>query len=272
MLSMAVNHMAVPNMRYGEVLSLAAKLGCVGVEFRNDLHAPLFDGEPAKAAKTTARASGQRILALAEIKAFNELTEDRLPEAQGIIAAAKGCGAEGVSLIPRNGGPALEKSAAMAGLRRAFALLKPLFDDAGLLGFVEPLGFETSTLRLKADALEAIDSIGGIATFRLIHDTFHHCLGGETEIYPNETAIVHVSGVTKADLAPADMKDEDRGLVDGADQLGNVVQLRSLISRGFDGPISFEPFAPEIHALDYPGAAIAASMEFLRSELAAIAA
>ena len=272
MLSMAVNHMAVPNMRFDAVLSLSAKLGCVGVEFRNDLRSALFDGLPAESAKTAASARGQRILALAEIKMFNELTESRLPEVQGIIALARDCGAEGVSLIPRNGGPTLEKSEAMSGLERALAMLKPLLDDAGLLGFVEPLGFATSTLRLKREALEAIDNVDGNTTFRLIHDTFHHCLSGETELYPNETAIVHVSGVANTDLAPADMLDAHRVLVDRTDQIGNVAQLRTLLSRGYDGPISFEPFAPEIHALDNPGVALAASMSFLSTELAAIAA
>lgn len=272
MLPMAVNHMAVPNMRFDAVLSLSADLGCVGVEFRNDLEAPLFDGMPAIAAKSAAEDNGQRILALAEIKAFNELTSDRLPEVKSLISTAQSCGAEGVSLIPRNGGPHSDNSNRRARLLDALATLKPLLEEANLLGFVEPLGFESSTLRRKSEALEAIDNVGGTATFRLIHDTFHHCLSGESDIYPHETAIVHVSGVTDPNLSHAEMRDEHRGLVDGADQLGNVRQLRSLLSRGFDGPISFEPFAPEIHALDDPGAAIAASMNYLRDELAAIAA
>ncbi len=272
MLSMAVNHMAVPRMRFDAVLELSAELGCVGVEFRNDLSAPLFDGETAEAAKSAAHACGQKILALAEVKAFNELTEARLPDVQRIIAAAQTCGAEGVSLIPRNGGPAGKGSDAKSRLRDALLLLKPLLDDANLLGFIEPLGFETSTLRFKSDALEAIENVCGTGTFRLIHDTFHHCLSGETELYPSETAIVHVSGVTNADLSPADMRDQHRGLVDRSDRLGNVVQLRSLMSGGYDGPISFEPFAPEIHALEDPGTALAASINFLRTELAAIAA
>jgi 2-keto-myo-inositol isomerase len=272
MLAMAVNHMAVPNMRFDAVLSLSAKLGCVGVEFRNDLDVRLFNGEPADAAKEAAKSCGQRILALAEVKAFNELTDDRLPEVRNIIEIAQSSGAEGVSLIPRNGGPKLERQEARARLTGTLAALKPLLDEANLLGFVEPLGFESSTLRLKSEALEAIDEIGGNATFRLIHDTFHHCLSGETELFPNETAIVHVSGVANPALSSAEMQDKDRGLVDNGDQLGNVVQLRALLSRGYKGPISFEPFAPEIHALENPGAAIARSMKFLRTELAVIAA
>jgi len=272
MLPMAVNHMAVPSMRFDALLSFSAELGCVGVEFRNDLAAPLFNGETANAAKNAAEENGQRILALAEIKAFNELTDDRMPEAEKTISEARSCGAEGVSLIPRNGGPHREYSDAKARLLYALTALKPLLEEANLLGFVEPLGFESSTLRLKSEALEAIGNVGGTETFRLIHDTFHHCLSGETEIYPIETAIVHVSGVAEPNLSRTVMRDEHRGLVDTSDRLGNVVQLRSLLSRGFDGPISFEPFAPEIHALDDPGTAIAASMNYLRDELAAIAA
>ena len=46
----ALNHMTTPNLGYAEFLDLAARLGCVGVEVRNDIARPLFDGmHPAEA-------------------------------------------------------------------------------------------------------------------------------------------------------------------------------------------------------------------------------
>jgi 2-keto-myo-inositol isomerase len=48
----ALNHMTVPNLGYREFLDLAAKLGCVGVEVRNDIARPLFDDlDPAEAGR-----------------------------------------------------------------------------------------------------------------------------------------------------------------------------------------------------------------------------
>ena len=50
---------------------------------------------------------------------------------------------------------------------------------------IEPLGFAESSLRLKREAVEAIDSVGGAHAFRLIHDTFHHAVAGERELFPD---------------------------------------------------------------------------------------
>ena len=56
------------------------------------------------------------------------------------------------------------------------------------------------------------------------------------------------------------------------DRLGNVEQLAALRAAGWSGPVSFEAFAPEIHALADPAAAVTTSMNFIGSELAAKAA
>jgi 2-keto-myo-inositol isomerase len=61
-------------------------------------------------------------------------------------------------------------------------------------------------------------------------------------------------------------------LVNASDRLGNVAQIAALQAGGYAGPVSFECFAPEVHALADPGRAIGASFEFIRSELAAKAA
>ena len=41
MLPFALNHMTTPNLGWESFLDLAKGLGCVGVEFRNDLKPPL---------------------------------------------------------------------------------------------------------------------------------------------------------------------------------------------------------------------------------------
>jgi 2-keto-myo-inositol isomerase len=49
--------------------------------------------------------------------------------------------------------------------------------------------------------------------------------------------------------------------VDAGDRLENIAQIRALLAAGYDGPFSFEPFAPEVHGLPDPEAALRASMD-----------
>jgi 2-keto-myo-inositol isomerase len=120
--------------------------------------------------------------------------------------------------------------------------------------------------------VDAIEALGAQGRFRLVHDTFHHHLAGGGPIFPEHTGMVHVSGVVDPHLSIGEMGDQHRGLVDGADRLGNLAQLAALEAAGYRGPVSFEAFAPETHALADPVAALRASMDFMRSHLAAKAA
>jgi len=49
-------------------------------------------------------------------------------------------------------------------------------------------------------------------SYKLLHDTFHHYLSGETEFFPKETGLVHVSGLLPGKTKAA-TTDEDRILV-----------------------------------------------------------
>jgi 2-keto-myo-inositol isomerase len=122
-------------------------------------------------------------------------------------------------------------------------------------------------LRTKRQAVEAIDESGGADVFRLVHDTFHHHLAGETELFPERTGIVHISGVVDPAVAVDEMLDPHRVLVDHVDRLENVSQIRALLARGFQGPYSFEPFAPEVHQLADLGSALRASMDYVAAQV-----
>jgi 2-keto-myo-inositol isomerase len=63
------------------------------------------------------------------------------------------------------------------------------------------------------------------------------------------------------------MRDSHRVLVGPKDRLGNIAQLKALRAGGYDGPISFEPFAAELRSLTDPARAIADSMQFIRAWL-----
>lgn len=268
MLPRALNHMAVPAMRYDAFLELARDLGCAGVEFRNDLDGPLFGEQDPATVQALAGRMGLRILTLAEVKSFNDWTDARRDAARALMQVAVACGAEAVSLIPRNDGLGLGNGERQGNLRVALRELLPLLDEHDLIGLVEPLGFETCALRQKSEAVEAIEALGAAHRFRLVHDTFHHMLAGGGPVFADHTGIVHVSGVTDPRLSINEMRDEHRVLVDGRDRLENVEQLRRLVAKGYGGPVSFEPFSPEVHALSDPAAALAGSFDFVAGRLA----
>jgi len=268
----ALNHMTVARMGFRDLVATAAALGCVGIELRNDLPQPLFDGLDPAEAGAIVRDHGLRILALAEVKRFNDWSADKAAEARALMRIAVACGAEAVSLIPRNDNLGMGNGERQANLRLALRELAPILEDHGLVGLVEPLGFDICALRHKSEAVEAIAALGVTERFRLVHDTFHHHLAGAGPFFAQQTGIVHLSGVVDATLAAADMTDAHRGLVDAADRLGNVTQIRALRAAGYAGPLSFEAFAPQTHALADPVAAIAASFEFIEAQLAAEAA
>jgi 2-keto-myo-inositol isomerase len=265
--SFAINHMAVPGRRWDALLDMARALGCVGVELRNDLGRPLFDGDDPAQVREKAHADGLRIVGLSQVYPFNDWSDAVRAEVEALIADAVACGAETISLIPRNDGRGLGNGERQANLRLALREIAPLLDGTGLVALVEPLGFATSSLRRKAEAVEAIESLGLADRFKLVHDTFHHCLAGGGPLFPTHTGIVHISGVVDPHVAVGEMLDGHRVLVDGRDRLGNIDQIAALREAGYRGVYSFEPFSPDVHALADPEAALRESMGFVRDAL-----
>ncbi|WP_372573498.1 TIM barrel protein [Ruegeria jejuensis] len=264
--------MTVPRLSARGLLTMASALGCTGVEFRNDLNSPLFDGEDPKDIGAAARAAELRILALAEVKAFNDAPSDKLPAALDLMQMAAACGAEGVSLIPQVATGSTGRDTQRLALRAALEVLQAPLEDHGLTGLIEPLGFAQSTVRFKSDVVAVLDDMNRPACFGIVHDTFHHHLAGEDSIHAKVTALVHISGITDPAPTSEQMVDTHRVLVDADDRLGNLPQLHALQAAGYDGPVSFEAFAPEIHNMAQPAQALARSQEFITSHLARRAA
>lgn len=272
MLPFALNHMTTPKLGWAAFLDLAKSLGCVGVEFRNDLPGALFDGANPADVGAAVKARGLRFLALAEVKMFNDWSDAKRAEAEALMQIAVAAGAEAVSLIPRNDGVATARAESRAVTELALRELLPMLKAHGLKAMVEPLGFEVCSLRYKDILADVIDAVDGRGTYFMVHDTFHHHLAGGGAIFPELTGIVHVSGVVDPGVSVSDMRDGHRVLVDAADRLGNVAQIIALRDAGYAGPISYEPFATSVHDLADPASALATSMEFIRSGVAAKAA
>lgn len=268
----ALNHMTVPRLSYRRFVGMAAELGCVGVEVRNDLGNALFDGLDATEAGALAAEHNLRIFAVAEVSAFNDGSARALESLETLAPLAASCGAAGVSLIPRNDGLESDLSTRRLRLRETLSQFAPVLERHGVLGFVEPLGFTQSSLRRKAEAVEAIESLGVAGHFRLVHDTFHHYTAQDDDFFPEHTGMVHVSGVADSSPVRSELTDADRVLVDQRDRLDNLGQLQTLIDGGYDGPVSIEAFSPEIHALTAPGTVLSDSFHYMRSGLTASAA
>jgi len=264
----AINHIAAPNMTPGEFFQLAKSLGLSDVEIRNDLDGnAIIDGTPAAEVRAAAAEAGVRIATINALQRFNEWTPEREREAIELADYARDVGASALVLVPVNAGSGQADGERQANLRTALTALKPILEQRGLMGFVEPLGFEICSLRSKREAVAAIKAIGGEGRFKLVHDTFHHHLAGEPELFPAMTGLVHISGVTDPDVTVSDMRDPHRVLVDADDRLGNIGQMRALLDQGYKGLFSFEPFAPEVQALDDLAEAISASMDTIKAGL-----
>ncbi len=254
----ALNHMVQPQLPLPAFFELARQVGCDAVEIRNDIAGQaILDGTPAAEVRSLAVDAGVEILTINALQRFNDWSATREREAAALAAYARDCGAGAIILVPTNDGVSISGERLRDALRR----LEPILADAGIVGLVEPLGFAACSLRSKAEAVASIADVGGARTFRLVHDTFHHHLAGEPQLFPHSTGLVHVSGVTDPALSVADMRDAHRVLVDARDRIGNVEQIGALVAGGYGGPVSFEPFSEEMRHLPDPAAAVRASMQ-----------
>ena len=257
MIRRALNQKTCRRLSFEQFLDLAASLNCVGVEPRNDLGRPFFDGLSAREAATMARARGLSFLGLSEVYGFNVWSDERARQIAELIQVAEASGAKTISLIP-----SVDDRPTMP-LRDVMREILPLLAGKSVLPLIEPIGFETSSVRGKAELVEAIEAVGG---FGLVHDTFQHCIAGETEIFPEHTAVVHISGISDPATALDAAQDAHRILVDADDRCDNLGQIRRFLAAGFTGAFSFE--CTEAALLErVTGAEIRQSFAFIEGSL-----
>lgn len=264
----ALNHIATPKLRLAQFLDLAQKLGIDEVEIRNDLPGvEIADGTAPDEVKREAQARGITILSINALYPFDVWTTDTAERAKQLAAYAQACGAQALVLCPLN---SLEDERSpgrrAADLRSALSGLAAILGDHGVLGLVEPLGFGECSLRTKSAAIAAIDEVGASNSFKVLHDTFHHYLAQEKEIFPERTGLVHISGVEDKSLEIAQIRDAHRVLVGPADRMDNVGQIKALRAGGYGGPLSMEPFAASVHELPDPAAALHESFAYVARE------
>jgi 2-keto-myo-inositol isomerase len=273
LVTFALNHMVAPRRTIPELVALARELELEAIEIRNDLPGvPIADGTPPAEVRRAAEAGGVRILSINALQRFNDWSPARAGEARTLVTYAKGCGAAALVLCPvndRSWQPS--ESERQAKLREALRGLEPILAGADIIGLVEPLGFQASSLRTKQDAVEAIEELDLGDHFRLVHDTFHHYLSGEPRMFPEHTGLVHISGVEDASLPLERIRDEHRVLVGPDDLSTSLLQILGLME-GYGGPYSFEPFAASVQALPDIAGALETSMHWIDREIARLPA
>ena len=254
----ALNRSCAPQLPLADFIALAVASGAGAVEIRNDIEGrECADGTPAVELRARLAEAGLEVASVNALQRFNDWTPERAREAEAIIAYAAALGAPGVVLCPRHDeGHGWSGAEAEAKLRDGLRQLRPILQDHGVTGFVEPLGMRGSTLKRQSMAVAAIGEIDGWAEYRLCYDTFQFFRCGDDRLFPEHIALAHMSGIAPADLArtdlaPADLAPDallepDRGLIFAGDRVGNIARLRALRAAGYAGVISMEPFSPAV--------------------------
>jgi len=264
------NHMVSPSLTPDALVDAAVQAGAVAIELRNDIGAnSITDVETARRVGAKAKDRGLEVRSINALYPFNVWNDERARQLESLAKLAAASGAVGLVMCPLNEGKMLEATPEKAaGLRAALKGIHAILSEYGVKGFVEPLGFPVSSLRFKREALAAIDDVDGGGVLSLVHDTFHHRGAGERDLFAKRTGLVHISGLEDPSISFADMLDQHRVLVGPKDRLGNVEQLKQLYADGFDGIVSFEPFAESVHDLALPVAAVRESMAYVQRAVA----
>lgn len=253
----SLNRIIYPGLHLEKFFKLAVDLNLKKVELRNDLPGVgIIDAYSPQQARELSDQYGIQIITINALQHFNlgTMLPGRIAELRELAALSASIACEAIVLCPHNDvndsrSPEQCFTEAVAALK-AFA---PIFEENGLMGYVEPLGFEESSLRSLVTAMKAIQE-SGCERYKIVHDTFHHHLGPDTlETLENEydvsyTGLIHISGVESA-IPVNHFRDAHRILVSSADHLKSREQVEKLIALGYSGDISFEPFAEDVHQM-----------------------
>jgi 2-keto-myo-inositol isomerase len=249
---LCLNRVIKPQIPLEEFLKFTADLDIKYVEVRNDFtDKGVLDGLSDAALKNAFQKTGVKALTINALYPFEDVTvlKQNMNKLKDLITEAKRIDCPQIVLCPLNDANDQRSPAQRADeLVTALTAYGPLFAEAKMIGLVEPLGFAICSLRTKKAALEGIARCDYPESYQLLHDTFHHYLSGETEFFPKQTAIIHISGVLAGKNKEA-ITDQDRILVTKDDIMDNRGQVAALLGAECTAPISYEPFSSQVRAL-----------------------
>ena len=157
-LKFAINRMSAPRLPFAAFAAMSQRLGVGAIEIRNDLAGvEINDGASASSIKAIAAGHGLAIGSINALQRFEQYDAGREREALAMARYAQDCGAEALVLCPTNSlQDSRDADKRHADLVHALTQLKPLLQDHGLRGLIEPLGFVECAVRCKSQALRAI--------------------------------------------------------------------------------------------------------------------
>lgn len=262
-ITLALNRTCLPHRPLSDFIDLARTVGVSAVEIRNDIAGQEFaNGLPAPELKSRLDDAGLHLASVNALQRFNHWTPERATEARALITYAAALGAPGLVLCPAHlPGDGQSHADLCAGL----SALKPMFADAGITGYVEPLGMRHSTMNRQAQAVAALNDIDGWPNFALCYDTFQHYRSSDDQLFANRIGLIHISGIARPDLTPTDLTEPDRGFVFLGDRVGNVARLQAMITAGYSGYVSVEPFSPATQQDPEIASRLKASLDYLKA-------
>jgi len=272
--NISLNRILFPAGSLEEFFKLSSDMGLSKIELRNDLQGiGIIEPYSPQQVKLFCEKYDIKILTINALQKFNlgAVLPEVLAQLKELIRLSVAIDCKAIVLVPNNDINDKRHSDAMR--KETVAALKafaPFFEDSGIWGYIEPLGFEECSLRSKVTALQAIQE-SGCRNYKIVHDTFHHHLGPDTDdTLKNNydisfTGLVHVSGV-ESKIPSNAYKDDHRILITAKDCLKNREQLALLTQLGYTGDISFEPFGKEVQGMEIKAlkAAINQSIDFIR--------
>jgi 2-keto-myo-inositol isomerase len=253
-----LNRIICPSLDIKDFFQLTHDLGLQYVELRNDLPGrKVIDNYSIQEIRYLTRRYNIKICSINALPQFNYLEEiDRtIKELKNLLSLAKEIDSQAIVMCPvnkKNDLVSLEKQ--YLEVVPCLKELIPVFKDYSIQGYIEPLGFESSSLRSILLATKAIQEIGYDEGYKIVYDTFHHVLGpDDLERLSKEydmgcTGLMHISAVT-VDLPAGQYRDEHRNMDFKEDRFKNKEQIDFFIRQGYEGIISFEPFAEEVQRL-----------------------
>lgn len=254
----SLNRIIYPNLKLEDFYKFTVDLGLNKIELRNDLPGgKIIDGYTPGQLKELSKKYGVEILTINALQKFNldAILPETIKELKKLINLSLSIGCRAIVLCPNN--DVADKRNSEEIFEETVKALKsfgPLFQDSGIQGYLEPLGFEECSLRSIVIAMKAIQE-SGYPVYKIVHDTFHHHIGPDTfDTIKNDydisyTGLVHISGV-ECNIPAYEYRDNHRVLVTGQDGLQNNEQIKLLLKLGYAGNISFEPFSETIQKME----------------------
>ena len=257
-LKISLNRIIYPKLKLEDFFKFAQDLDLSKIELRNDLPGgKIIDGYTPGQLKELSKKYGVEILTINALQKFNlgAILPETIKEMKKLINLSLSIDCKAIVLCPnndvndkRNSGEIFKETV------KALKSFGPLFQDSGIQGYLEPLGFEECSLRSIVTAMEAIQK-SGYPAYKIVHDTFHHHLGPDTfDTIKNDydisyTGLVHISGV-ESNVPVEEYRDNHRVLVTTQDRLQTKEQIELLLKLGYAGNISFEPFSQKVQEME----------------------